>query len=89
MGVADVKASVMSAFASCWAWYGAVMGPILLSDIGWVGALFQYRTTKYIVVDYWVVGDRAPELKNRAQRARRPPHKLARVSVRSADHGAI
>ena len=68
MGVADVKASVMSAFASCWAWYGAVMGPLLLSDIGWVGTLFRYRTTKYIVVDYWVVGDRAPELKPRTTR---------------------
>ena len=68
MGLAEVKASVMSAFASCWAWYGTIMGPLLLSDIGWVGTLFRYRTTKYIVVDYWVVGDRAPELKPRTTR---------------------
>ena len=37
-------------------WYSLTVDRLLVSDIGKLKSLLVYRTPKYVIVDYWVVG---------------------------------
>ena len=37
-------------------WYGVTADRLLTSDIGWLNIFLAYRTPKYLLIDYWVIG---------------------------------